>query len=93
VNSTTVSSGGEQYVVSGGTATGTTISSGGLDVVFGVANGATVSSGGQDYILSGGAASGTKVNGGPTRRSCLDPARRRSERSRWPCATLTRKVC
>jgi autotransporter passenger strand-loop-strand repeat protein len=56
VSGTTVSSGGEEYVVAGGTASAAIIGSGGLEAVFGIDRGGTISHGTQyDYgTVSGG---------------------------------------
>ena len=78
--STTVLNGGAQQVVAGGTASGTTVSSGGTQydagtasnttlaggtqVVFGSAVGTTVDIGGTQSIAAGGTASGTTVSSG-----------------------------
>jgi autotransporter passenger strand-loop-strand repeat protein len=63
-----VSSGGYELVMSGGTASGTTVSSGGREVVSsgGTASGTTVISGGYEVVMSGGTASGTTVSSGGT---------------------------
>jgi autotransporter passenger strand-loop-strand repeat protein len=53
---TTVSSGGELVISSGGFASATVISSGGLDIVLGSDSNDTVSSGGVEIISSGGTA-------------------------------------
>jgi autotransporter passenger strand-loop-strand repeat protein len=64
----TVSAGGTEYVLNGGTASGTVVSSGGTQNVYsgGVASSTTVLSGGIEYVLSGGTASGTVISAGGT---------------------------
>jgi fibronectin-binding autotransporter adhesin len=59
-----VVNGGLLEVLSGGKIVSTTDSSGGLDIVFGVASGTVISSGGSESVASGGTASGTMVNDG-----------------------------
>jgi fibronectin-binding autotransporter adhesin len=48
-----VSSGGQDYILSGGAASGTKVI-GGTYVVFGTASGTTISSGGVEYVYAGG---------------------------------------
>jgi autotransporter passenger strand-loop-strand repeat protein len=60
---TTVLSGGEEFVVAGGTVSGSKLN-GGFDVLFGTAIGATLNSGGRDYVQSGGTDSAATVNNG-----------------------------
>jgi autotransporter passenger strand-loop-strand repeat protein len=57
-------SGGHEIVLSGGKDVSATLSSGGLQELYGVASGTTISSGGAQYVFSGGAASGVTVNSG-----------------------------
>jgi autotransporter passenger strand-loop-strand repeat protein len=79
VSGTTVSSGGEEYVASGGTAIGAKLKGGydvvfgsavsatvssGTQYVFGVATATTVSSGGMQVVESSASASGTVVSSG-----------------------------
>jgi len=61
---TTLTSGGYQYVESGGAASGTIADATGVQLVLGTALATTDNSGGSDYVYSGGLASGTKVSGG-----------------------------
>jgi autotransporter passenger strand-loop-strand repeat protein len=60
---TTVLSGGEEFVVAGGTVSGSKLN-GGFAVLFGTAVNATVNSGGADYVQSGGTDSAATVNNG-----------------------------
>ncbi|EOV4714809.1 autotransporter outer membrane beta-barrel domain-containing protein, partial [Escherichia coli] len=55
-----------QYVSSGGSATSTTINSGGWQVVYsgGSATSTTINSGGRQHVSSGGSATSTTINGG-----------------------------
>ncbi|EJW6890388.1 autotransporter outer membrane beta-barrel domain-containing protein [Escherichia coli] len=64
-NNTTINSGGQQYVSSGGSATSTTID-GGLQVVSsgGSATSTTINSGGGQAVNSGGSATSTTINSG-----------------------------
>ncbi|EFN9288527.1 autotransporter outer membrane beta-barrel domain-containing protein [Escherichia coli] len=64
-NNTTINSGGQQYVSSGGSATSTTID-GGLQVVSsgGSATSTTINSGGLQTVNSGGSATSTTINSG-----------------------------
>ncbi|MBP2199914.1 AIDA repeat-containing protein, partial [Pantoea cypripedii] len=59
--STTVNSGGAQYIYSGGTATGTEIGAGAAQGIYGTANSTTVAAGGAQYVYSGGTANWTTV--------------------------------
>ena len=58
----TVKGGGLETVQAGGSASGTIVSSGGKQVVFGTASGTTINSGGTETTY--GTASGTTVNSG-----------------------------
>jgi autotransporter passenger strand-loop-strand repeat protein len=60
----TIGGGGELVVSSGSSASGTVVSSGGLEIVFGHDSNATVLSSGQIVISSGGTASNTIVASG-----------------------------
>ena len=64
--STTVNSGGEMFISSGGLATSTTVNSGGEMFILsgGLATSTTVNSGGEMFILSEGLATSTTVNSG-----------------------------
>ncbi|WP_227481679.1 autotransporter outer membrane beta-barrel domain-containing protein, partial [Escherichia coli] len=64
--STTINSGGYQYVSSGGSATSTTINSSGNQYVSsgGSATSTTINSGGNQYVSSGGSATSTTINSG-----------------------------
>ncbi|MEJ1269058.1 AIDA repeat-containing protein [Pantoea ananatis] len=62
-----MNSGSNQYIYSGGSATVTTVNSGGNQHVIGVATSTTVNSGGYQTIYSGGSATSTTVNSGATR--------------------------
>ena len=61
-----VSSGGAEYIFSGGTASFTTVSGGGGDYVYsrGITRSATISAGGYQTISNGGVASYTTISGG-----------------------------
>ncbi|MDH2344191.1 phage tail tip lysozyme [Bradyrhizobium sp. SSUT77] len=65
-NSTIVSSGGLEMVLSGGIANAATVLSGGIEriLISGTAKNTTISSGGAEVVSSGGVASGTIVSSG-----------------------------
>jgi autotransporter passenger strand-loop-strand repeat protein len=66
VYNATVANGGYEFIEFGGTASGTTVSSGGTQDVYGTAVGTVINSGGTEYVYSGGSASGTTINSGGT---------------------------
>ena len=55
---------GIDYVIAGGTASGTTINGGGTEDVFGTDNGTTINNGGLERVEASGKANGTTINGG-----------------------------
>jgi autotransporter passenger strand-loop-strand repeat protein len=66
-DTTTVNSGGLEYVYSGGIANNTTVSSGGHEGVHGVASGTVVYRGGVEVVTSGAVAERTLIDGGTLR--------------------------
>lgn len=64
----TVITGGEQYVRAGGTATGTTVSNDGLEVVWGTADSTILNARGNQVVMAGGTATDTILRDGGTLR-------------------------